>query len=38
VDRFSVSLRGTQNEIRLDISDTGAGFDLEKVQGKKGWG
>jgi signal transduction histidine kinase len=38
VDRFSVSLRGLANEIRLEISDSGTGFDIEKAKFDRGLG
>jgi signal transduction histidine kinase len=33
-----VSLRGTADEIQLDVSDEGTGFDVEVAQRKKGLG
>jgi PAS domain S-box-containing protein len=38
VSRFSVSLRGTANEIRLEVSDEGSGFDVEEAMRDKGLG
>ena len=38
VRRFSVSLRGLANEIQLEISDLGAGFDVEKAMVDRGLG
>jgi len=38
VVRFSVSLRGTPEEIQLEVSDEGAGFDIEEARRAKGLG
>jgi signal transduction histidine kinase len=38
VDHFSVSLRGSANEIRLEVSDSGSGFDPEKAKSDRGLG
>ena len=37
-NQFSVDLRATANDIRLEIRDTGSGFDLEKARGNGGLG
>ena len=38
VRRFSVSLRGLANEIQLEVSDLGAGFDVERAKLDRGLG
>jgi PAS domain S-box-containing protein len=38
VSQFSVSLRGTADEIQLDVSDEGKGFDVEAALLEKGLG
>ena len=38
VSEFSVSLRGAAGEIQLEISDGGAGFDVEQAKRQKGLG
>jgi len=38
VSQFSVSLRGTEDEIQLDVSDEGKGFDVEAALREKGLG
>ena len=38
VRRFSVSLRGPANEIQLEVSDLGAGFDVERAKLDRGLG
>jgi len=38
VSQFSVSLRGMPDEIQLEISDRGSGFDVEKAKGTNGLG
>ena len=38
VSDFSVSLRGVAGEIQLEISDRGAGFDVEQAKWQKGLG
>jgi PAS domain S-box-containing protein len=38
VDHFSVSLRGSANEIRLEVVDGGSGFDIEKAMSDRGLG
>ncbi len=38
VDRFSVTLRGSANEIRLEVSDSGSGFDVERAKFDRGLG
>jgi PAS domain S-box-containing protein len=38
VREYSVSLRGTAGEIQLEISDGGAGFDVEEAKRQKGLG
>ncbi len=38
VRRFSVSLRGLANEIQLEVSDLGAGFDVERAKRDRGLG
>jgi len=37
-NQFSVDLRGTLDEIQLEISDKGSGFDVEKAKGANGLG
>jgi PAS domain S-box-containing protein len=36
--QFSVSLRGSANEIQLEVSDRGAGFDVERAKLDRGLG
>jgi PAS domain S-box-containing protein len=36
--QFSVSVRGTADEIQLEVSDEGAGFDVEKAKRERGLG
>ncbi len=38
VSEFSVNLRGAAGEIQLEISDRGAGFDVEQAKRQKGLG
>jgi PAS domain S-box-containing protein len=38
VDRFSVTLRGSANEIRLEVGDKGSGFDVERAKFDRGLG
>jgi PAS domain S-box-containing protein len=38
VNRFSVSLQGTEDEVRLEVIDQGAGFDVEEAKRDKGLG
>ena len=38
VGQFSVSLRGSANEIQLEVSDHGAGFDVEAAKLDRGLG
>ena len=38
VRRFSVSLRGLGNEVQLEVSDLGAGFDVERAKLDRGLG
>jgi PAS domain S-box-containing protein len=38
VDHFFVSLRGSTNEVRLEVSDSGSGFDIEKAKFDRGLG
>jgi PAS domain S-box-containing protein len=38
VSQFSVSLQGTPEEIQLEISDRGTGFDIEEARRTKGLG
>ena len=38
VDEFEVSLTGAQNELRLRVHDSGAGFDLKKTSNGHGLG
>lgn len=38
VSQFSVSLRGTTDEIQLEVSDEGAGFNLEEAKQDRGLG
>jgi len=38
VEQFSVSLRGSANEIRLEVSDSGSGFDIERAKFDRGLG
>ena len=38
VRRFSVSLRGLENEIQLEVGDLGAGFDVERAKLDRGLG
>jgi PAS domain S-box-containing protein len=38
VREYSVTLRGTADEIQLEISDGGAGFDVEQAKRQKGLG
>jgi signal transduction histidine kinase len=38
VREFSVALRGSENEIQLDVSDLGAGFDVEGAKLDRGLG
>jgi PAS domain S-box-containing protein len=37
-DRFSIVLRGRDNGVELEISDTGDGFDVDKARGSRGLG
>ena len=37
-NQFSVTLRGASNEVQLEISDSGAGFDVEKATPARGLG
>ncbi|MGA8732204.1 MAG: sensor histidine kinase [Terracidiphilus sp.] len=38
VNHFSVALRGTPDEIQLEISDKGVGFDVEEAERNEGLG
>jgi PAS domain S-box-containing protein len=38
VDRFSVTLQGSANEIRLEVGDSGVGFDVERAKFDRGLG
>ncbi len=38
VDRFSVTLRGSAEEIRLEVGDHGSGFDVERARFDRGLG
>src|SRR3984957_4185519 len=38
VDHFFVSLHGSVNEVRLEVSDSGSGFDIEKAKYDRGLG
>ena len=38
VDHFSVTLRGSPNEIRLEVGDSGSGFDIERAKFDRGLG
>jgi PAS domain S-box-containing protein len=38
VDRFKVTLRGWSNEIRLEVGDSGSGFDVERAKFDRGLG
>jgi signal transduction histidine kinase len=38
VGRISVNLRGTPDEIQLEVTDTGVGFDVEKARRNSGLG
>ncbi len=38
VDRFSLHLCGSGNSVQLEISDTGAGFEVDEARGGKGLG
>ena len=38
VRRFSVSLQGQANEVQLEVSDLGAGFDVERAKLDRGLG
>ena len=38
VNHFFVSLHGSANEVRLEVSDSGSGFDIEKAKYDRGLG
>jgi PAS domain S-box-containing protein len=38
VGRFSVTLQGAANEIRLEVGDSGSGFDVERAKFDRGLG
>jgi PAS domain S-box-containing protein len=38
VSKFSVNLRGTANEIQLEVRDRGTGFDVERAKQDRGLG
>ena len=38
VNRFSVELRGTADDVQLTVKDLGAGFDVEKAKRSRGLG
>jgi signal transduction histidine kinase len=38
VRQFTVELTGIENEIQLEINDSGAGFDVEKARTNRGLG
>ncbi len=38
VDHFSVTLRGSANDIRLEVCDSGSGFDIERAKSDRGLG